>query len=114
MNPIFLIISALLPIVTTELQQFKVISPQVGSLITGIEAAATAAGTELTSGTPSITATSLLAAISAALSVLQTQTTISPNVLAIIAAFDAALQAGLAATKITVVDPTKLQPIAAS
>ena len=113
MSGIFLLISALLPIVTSTLQNYKVISPAIGSLINGIEGAASAATSALTSstGTPSITATSLLAAINAALAVLQTQTTINPTDLLIIKAFDTAIQAGLAASQITEVDPTKLQPI---
>jgi hypothetical protein len=114
MNPIFAIISALLPIVTTELQQFKVISPTTGALITGIEGAAAAFDTTLTSavGSSTVTATSLLAAISAAVTVLQTQTGISPTALVLVAALDKAITAGLAATAITSVDPSQLQPIA--
>lgn len=114
MNPIFLIISAILPIVTAELQQFKAISPSIASLINGIEGAGVAAvgalGTSAT-GTPSITATSLLAAVAAGLQVLQTQTTIPPNTLILISALNSAIAAGLAATNITSVDPTKLQPV---
>jgi hypothetical protein len=58
-----------------------------------------------------VTATSLLAAIASALSVLQTQTTLDPVALLITNAFVQAAQAGLAASKITVVDPTALKPI---
>lgn len=111
MNPILLIVSALFPIVTAELQQFKVISPTTGALIDGIEGAATAFGTEVTANGSSVTATSLLAALNAALMVLQKQTGLSPDVLASIAALTQAIQAGLAATTITAVDPTALAPI---
>ena len=116
MSSIFLIISALLPILTSTLQNLKVISPSSGGLITGIEGAAAVVIQELTTpgatATPSITVTSLLTAISAALQVLQTETTISPTTLLIIAAVDSAIQAGLTAvSQITSVDPTKLQPI---
>ena len=114
MNPIFTIVSGILPIAIQELEQFKVISPQVGTLITGIEGAGAAAVQALSSGPSgnvSVTATSLLAAISAAIQVLQTQTGLSPTALAIIAALDSAIAAGLAATNITSVDPTKLQPV---
>jgi hypothetical protein len=116
MSSIFLIISALLPILTNALQGAKVISPSVSGLITGIEGAAGAVVTALTApgatATPSVTVQSLLGAISAGLQVLQTETSISPTTLAIIAAVDTAIQAGLTAVaQLTTVDPTKLQPI---
>ena len=116
MSSIFLIISALLPILTSSLQNAKVISPTVGGLITGIEGAASAVITALgapgATATPSVTVTTLLTAISGALQVLQTQTGINYQTLLIIAAVDSAIQAGLTAvTSITSVDPTKLQPI---
>lgn len=116
MTGIFLLINALLPLLVSTLQNYKIISPALGNLINGIEGAASAAGTALesSSGTGvSITATTLLAAINAAVQVLQSQTTIKPTDLLIIAAFDSAVQAGLAASKITTVDPTQLQPVAA-
>src|SRR5277367_4308978 len=99
MSAIFLIISALLPILTNALQSAKTISPSVSGLITGIEGAASAVVTALTGSgateTPSVTVTTLLSAISAALQVLQTETNISPTTLLIIAAVDSAIQAGL-------------------
>ena len=115
MSSILLIISALLPILTSTLQSYKAISPTTGNLITGIEAAIAAVVSEFSTAgstaTPSITATSLLTAIQAAVSVLQTQTTISPKDLIIIAAVDSAIQAGLAASQITSVNPSTLAPI---
>jgi hypothetical protein len=113
---IFTIISALLPILIQALQGAKILSPSIGGLITGIEGAASVVTQELTApgatADPSITVNTLLAAISAGLQVLQTETTISPTTLLIIAAVDSAIQAGLAAVaSITSVDPTKLQPI---
>lgn len=111
MNPILLIISAILPIVTTKLTQFKVISPTTASLINGIEGAATAFGTEVTANGSSVTATSLLAALNAALTVLQQQPGITSNALVLIAALTSAIQAGLTATAITAVDPTALAPV---
>lgn len=110
---IFAIIGALLPFALSELQQFKVISPQIASLITAIEgsAASFTSGITTSNGAANITATSLLSAISAAVTVLQSQTTIPPATLAIIQAVDSAIQAGLAARNITSVDPTALKPI---
>lgn len=116
MSSIFLIISALLPILTETLQGAKVISPSISSLITGIEQAASAVVTAFSApgatATPTVTVTTLLGAISAALQVLQTQTQIDPATLLIIAAVDSAIQAGITSvSQITSVDPTKLQPI---
>jgi hypothetical protein len=116
MSSVFLIISALLPILTSALQGAKVISPGIAGLITGIEQAAAAVTTELTApgatSTPSITALTLLSAISSGLQVLQTETNIAPTTLLIIAAVNSAIQAGLVAvSKVTSVDPTQLQPI---
>lgn len=111
MNPILLIVSALFPIVTAELQQFKVISPTTGNLINGIEGAGVAFETELTTNGPSVNATSLLAALSAGLKVLQTLPSIDSKTLVLIAALTSAIQAGLDATTIAVVDPTALAPV---
>jgi len=111
MNSIFLIISALLPILTSTLESSKTITPEIGSLITGIEAAAADLIAEIKGGGTSVTATSLLAAISSALSVLQTQTTLNPEALIIANSFVSAAQAGLAASNIAAVDPTKLAPV---
>jgi folate-dependent tRNA-U54 methylase TrmFO/GidA len=114
MNSIFMIVSAILPFLLTELQQYKVVSPSLASLIEGIESAASAFASDITGkdGNLSITAAGLLAAISAAVSVLKTQTTISPVALSLITALDQAVAAGIAASNITSVDPTKLNPIA--
>lgn len=116
MSSIFLIISAILPIVTNVLQSYKTISPGLASLITGIEGAAQALVTELTNpatGQLSVTASSLLSAIAAALSILQTQKVLTPTDSLIATAFVSAAQAGLAASSVTVVDPAALKPIAA-
>ena len=114
MNPILTIIAALLPIVTAELAQFKVISPTTGALITGIEGAATAFATELTANGTSVNATSLLSALQAALTVLQTLPNVDSKALVLIAALTSAIQAGLTATNITAINPTALQPIVAA
>lgn len=113
------LIGALLPFVLSELQSFKAISPSLSALITGIEGAASTLISEITAtaqqaptAAPSVTVISLLAAINAAITVLQGQTTISPGGLAITKAFGVAVSAGLAASGITSVDPTKLAPIA--
>lgn len=115
MNTIFTLIGALLPILTSTLESYKAITPSVAGIITGIEGAIAAFVTEITgsgaTSTPTITAISLLSAIQAAVSILQTQTTISPASLVIITAVDTAISAGIAAANITSVDPSKLQPI---
>lgn len=109
------LIGALLPFVVQELQALKVVSPQLGALITGIEGAAGALVTQITNqstGKVTVTAVSLLAGINAAIVTLQAQTTIDPKALAITSAFGQAVSAGLAASAVTSVDVTKLQPIA--
>lgn len=116
MNSVFLIISALLPILTQTLQGAKVISPTISALITGIEQAAAAVVAEFSTAgataTPSVTVQTLLAAISGALQVLQTQTKIDPTTLTVIAAVNTSIQAGLTAVNnVTSVDPTALHPI---
>jgi hypothetical protein len=114
LNSVFLIINALLPFVLNELEQYKVIDTKLGGLIGGIEGAASSFSSEITNSTGqvSVTATTLLSAISAGLAVMQTQTNVNPVTLSIIQAFDKATAAGLAAYPITTVDPTKLAPIA--
>lgn len=110
---IFTIISALLPVVVNALEGFKAISPTVGGLITAVGTAATTFTSEVTANGASITATTFLAAIAAVIPVLQAELAGSPNsttVLIYIAALDSAIAAGLAATKITAVDPAQLQP----
>jgi hypothetical protein len=112
---IFLIINALFPVLVGELQQFKVISPTTNGLVTGIEQAVSEFATVITGNTTAVTTTvtSLLAAIGAGVQVLRTQVpTLSPITLSIITATDSAIAAGLAASQITSVDPTKLQTIA--
>ena len=116
MGIVFTLISALLPFALTELQSFKVVSPNISALITGVEGAAAAFIAELTNrpadGTVSVTATAILASISAAVAVLKAQTNISPQALSITIALDSAIQAGLAASAVTTVVPGNLQPIA--
>jgi hypothetical protein len=114
MGSILSIVGALLPFAIPEPQQFKVLSPQLGSLITGIEGAAQAFLTEFTGAskaTPSVTAIALLSSISAAIAVLQTQTSINPSALKITSALATAIQAGIVASAVTAVDPSKLSPI---
>lgn len=115
MGEVLTIVGALLPFALSELQTFKVVSPNISALITGIEGAGAAFITELTnttSGKVTVTAVSLLGGISAAISVLQAQTTIDPAGLAITKALGIAITAGLTAVSITSVDVSKLQPIA--
>jgi hypothetical protein len=112
MNTIFLFINAFLPIVLQELQQYKAISPQTGTLITGIEGAASSFEAMVKDpNTNSITAASMLAAISSAVEILQAQTNLDPKSLATVAAFTKAANAGyMAASTLTVVDPSALKP----
>ena len=100
---------ALLPILIQELQQFKVISPTIGNLITGIETAATPLINDAATASP-VSATAILTAISGAVKVLQSQTTLSPTTLLIVQTVDAAIASGLAASDIKTVDPTALTP----
>lgn len=112
MNSILMIISALLPVVVNALEGFKTISPTVGNLITSIGSAGTAFATEVTSN--SVSATTILAAIGAAVTVLQQELTGQPgtaSVLLYVAALNSAIQAGLAATTITSVNPAALTPV---
>jgi hypothetical protein len=112
---IFTIISALLPVVLDELEKFKTISPTTGSLITGITGAASTFAATISSGTAStITAMSILTAISATLQVLKAELPTDGTATAIlvyIAALESAVAAGLASTDITSVDATKLIPV---
>lgn len=110
MTAILTIIGALLPFLLTELQNLKVISPGLAALIEGIEGAGASFLT--TASTNPTSAITILAAIQAALAVLQTETTVDPKTLATIAAFDSAITAGINAAKIDSVDPSKLHPIA--
>ncbi len=119
MNPftIFQLIAAIGPIVTGALQSSGVLSPSTSSLVTAIETAVTDFGSALTS-TPSgqfnVTAATILAGISAAVSVLQKDTTLSPVALAYVRDLDRAIGAGMTAIqeaqKAVVV--SDLQPIA--
>jgi hypothetical protein len=114
MGSVLLIINALFPLVINELQSSKAISANLASLISGIERAASEFATDISSSptTLTVTATSLLAAISAATQALQATTTLSPVTLSIIEAMDKAIAAGLSASSVTIVDPTQLKPIA--
>ena len=116
MTPIILtLISSLLPIVVTELQNLTGLSPAVGTLIDGLGTAATGLATTLTSSPA--TAPAVLTALGATMTVLQTELAgngQATNALIYLGAFDAAVQAGLAASKITAVDPTLLAPVVAA
>ena len=70
LTAIFSIVSSLLPVVVTALEGFKTISPTTGNLITSIGGAATAFAGEVATNGTSVTATSILAAIGAAVTVL--------------------------------------------
>jgi hypothetical protein len=112
MNVIFLFINAFLPLVLSELQQYKVISPETSTLITGIEGAASSFDSMVKdSTTNTVTVTSLLTAILSAVDILQAQTPLNAKTLAIIAAFTKAANAGFAAAAaVTTVDPDALKP----
>lgn len=114
MNTILLLIQGLFPIALTELQSIAGLPPTTVTLISGIEQAATTFLTLFKAGKGNtVTATSILAAITASLQILQTQTNLDPKALAIISALAKAIQAGIDANaNLTEVDPTLLQPIA--
>lgn len=115
MSTIFLFINAFLPIVLQVLQQYKAVSPETGALITGIEGAASVFSSLIKdSNTNSVTAASLLAAISSAVEILQAQTQLDPKALIITNAFIKAAQAGYTASvSVTTVDPAALKPYVA-
>jgi hypothetical protein len=112
MTLILTLISSLLPIVLSEIQKLSGLSPSLVTLIEGL----TSAGTTLASTLASqpATAPSILAAFAATITVLQTELAGNQGAttaLIYLGAFDAAVQAGLAASKITVVDPAALEPV---
>lgn len=114
MGSILAIISALLPVVVNALESFKTISPTIGNLITSVSSAGTVFATEVAANGSSVTATTVLAAIGAAVTVLQQELVNQSGTTAVllyVAALDAAIQAGVSATSITSVDPTKLVPV---
>ena len=116
MTPIILmLVSSLLPVVVTELQKLTGLSPAMGSLIDGLGTAATGLATTLTSSPA--TAPSVLAALQATITVLQTQlagNAQGTDILIYLGAFDEAVQAGFAASKITSVNPAALVPLSAA
>lgn len=103
------IISALFPLLLQELANLKVISPSLANLIGGIETAAAPLIDDAASLTaPTIQA--IFSSVTAALTVLQSQTTLSPTALLIAKAISDAATAGYAASQVTAVDPTLLKP----
>lgn len=111
MNLILTLISGLLPLAISELEKLG-LPAQVGNLITGLGTVATGLVTQI--GSSPVTAASVLAAISASIVALQTQlqgNQGASTALAYLAAADVAVQAGIAASKVTVVDPAALQPV---
>jgi hypothetical protein len=112
MTLILTLISSLLPIVLTEIQKITGLSPSLITLIEGL----TSAGTTLVGTVTSqpATAPSILAAFAATITVLQTElagNAGATTALIYLGAFDAAVQAGLAASKITSVEPAQLTPV---
>lgn len=113
---IFQLIAALGPIVTGALSAAGVLPTTYSGLITAIENAVTSFGTAVsnpTNGQLDVNAITILSGISAAVSVLQAETNLSPTALALINAFDKAVSAGLTAYQQAgqKVDVTTLQPI---
>ncbi len=113
---IFQLIAAIGPIVVAALQQTGALPASYAALITAIENAVGQFGTAVTNaqtGQLDISAITILSGISAAVSVLQAETNLSPTALSLVNAFDKAVTAGLAAYQAAQqkVDPTELQPI---
>lgn len=114
---IFQLIAAIGPIVTAALQGSGVIPANYGALVTAIENAVGQFGTAISNtqtGQLDVNAITILTGISAAVSVLQAETSLSPSILALVNAFDKAVTAGLTAYSAaqTKVDPSTLNPIA--
>lgn len=112
MNLILILVSSLLPVVVSELQKLTGLSSTTASLIDGLGQAATGLASSLTSSPT--TAASVLAALGATVSVLQTElqgNSGATTALLYLGAADAAVQAGLTASKITSVDPSALVPV---
>lgn len=113
MNAIMLLVNAFLPLALTELQALTGLSPNIATLIQGIDAAGTQFLTLYKSGQGNtVTATSILTAVQAAITILQSQKEIDPKALAISSALAKMIQAGIDANNnLTEVDPNALQPI---
>lgn len=114
---IFQLIAALGPILTGALSQAGVLPANYSGLIGAIENAITQFGTAIsnpTNGQLDVNAITILSGISAAVSVLQTETNLNPTALVLVNAFDKAISAGLSAYQQAgqKVDVTTLQPIA--
>ncbi len=114
---IFQLIAAIGPIVTAALQAGGAIPANYGALVTAIENAVGQFGTAISNaqtGQLDVNAITILTGISAAVSVLQAETGISPAALGLVNAFDRAVTAGLTAYQAAEkkVDPTTLGPIA--
>lgn len=112
---IFSLIILISGIVTSALQASGTIPPGAASLITAIETAIADFKNAITgaNGQISLSSVSILSGISAALTVLQSQTQLAPSDLALVQALDQAVSAGITAFKNAGVklDPTTLLPI---
>lgn len=112
---LFQLIIIISGIVTSALQSSGVIPAGVASIVTAIETAIADFKNAITgsNGQISLSAISILSGISAALTVLQSQTTLAPADLALVQALDKAVSAGITAYQQAAVklDPTTLQPI---
>ncbi len=118
MNPlgIFQIISAIGPILTSALQIAGVIPANYAPLVTGLETSIGEFGQAITSsstGQFNVNLGTILTGISAAVSVLQAETTLDPAVLTLVNALDKAVGAGFTAYQqaLTTVNPSTLAPI---
>lgn len=113
---IFQLIAAIGPIVTGALSAAGV-NTKYNGLITAIENAVSSFGSAISNpvdGQLSVSAITILSGISAAISVLQAETTLDPTTLALVNAFDKAVTAGLAAYQQAgqKIDVSTLSPIA--
>ena len=112
MTLILTLISSLLPVVVAALQKVTGLSPTLAALIDSLGTAGATLGATLTASPA--TSASILAAFAATITVLQSElqgNAGATTALIYLGAFDAAVQAGIAASKITVVDPAQLQPV---
>lgn len=112
---IFNLIILISGIVTSALQASGTIPAGAASLITAVETAIADFKSAITgtNGQISLSSVSILSGISAALTVLQSQTSLAPADLALVQALDKAVSAGISAyqTAGTKLDPTTLLPI---
>ena len=112
MSLILSLIASLLPTVVAALQKVTGLSTGAVALIDGLGVAGASLGATLTASPQ--TGASILAAFAATITVLQQE--LAGNAGATVAliylgAFEAAVAAGIAASKITVVDPTQIVPV---